>query len=334
MQNNQVRHFVDPHSPSRVNNPHLAVGHRFIIGLASFLFISTNLSFAEKAEAYPIYAQQGYENPREATGRIVCANCHLAQKPVDIEVPQAVLPDTVFEAVIKIPYDQQVQQVLGTGKKGPLNVGAVLVLPEGFKLAPSDRIPEEMKSRIGKLYISPYSETKPNILVVGPVPGKKYSEMVFPILSPDPAKDKSIHYLNYPVYLGANRGRGQVYPNGKKSNNTVYNSPATGKITAITPSATTTTVSIQTATNQTIDEVIPLGPEFIVSVGQNVVADQPLTNNPNVGGFGQGETEIVLQNPARVQGLLAFFTAVVFAQVFLVLKKKQFEKVQLSEMNF
>ncbi len=31
------------------------------------------------------HAQQGYENPREATGRIVCANCHLANKPVDIE---------------------------------------------------------------------------------------------------------------------------------------------------------------------------------------------------------------------------------------------------------
>ena len=29
----------------------------------------------------------------------------LAQKPVEIEVPQAVLPDTVFEAVVSIPYD-------------------------------------------------------------------------------------------------------------------------------------------------------------------------------------------------------------------------------------
>ena len=45
------------------------------------------------SNAYPIFAQQGYENPREATGRIVCANCHLANKPVDIEVPQAVLPE-------------------------------------------------------------------------------------------------------------------------------------------------------------------------------------------------------------------------------------------------
>jgi apocytochrome f len=36
---------------------------------------------------------------------------------VEIEVPQAVLPNTVFEAVLKIPYDQQTTQVLGNGKK-------------------------------------------------------------------------------------------------------------------------------------------------------------------------------------------------------------------------
>ncbi len=74
--------------------------------------------------------------------------------------------------------------------------------------------------------------------------------------------------------------------------------------------------------------------KILVSVGQAVQADQPLTNNPNVGGFGQGETEIVLQNPARLQGLIIFLGFVLIAQVFLVLKKKQFEKVQLSEMNF
>jgi apocytochrome f len=83
-----------------------------------------------------------------------------------------------------------------------------------------------------------------------------------------------------------------------------------------------------------LTETIPAGPEILVKVGQKVTADQPLTSNPNVGGFGQGETEIVLQNPARVLGLIAFFTLVSLAQVFLVLKKKQFEKVQLAEMNF
>ncbi|KAK8921520.1 Apocytochrome f [Platanthera zijinensis] len=58
---------------------------------------------------------QGYENQREATGRIVCAIFHLAKKPVDIEVLQAVLP--FFEAVVRIPYDMQLKKVLANGKR-------------------------------------------------------------------------------------------------------------------------------------------------------------------------------------------------------------------------
>src|SRR6478735_1142961 len=138
--------------------------------LCTQYFIVVGLSFAimNTAEAYPIFAQQNYANPREANGRIVCANCHLAQKPVELEVPQAVLPDTVFEAVVKIPYDKQIKQVVANGKKADLNVGAVLILPEGFEVAPPDRIPEEMKAKVGKLYFQPYTPEKKNILVVGP----------------------------------------------------------------------------------------------------------------------------------------------------------------------
>jgi apocytochrome f len=302
----------------------------------SLVFTLGLTNFASVANAYPIFAQQNYENPREANGRIVCANCHLAQKPVELEVPQAVLPDTVFEAVVKIPYDQQVKQVLGNGKKGDLNVGMVLILPEGFELAPADRVPEEIKKKVGKLFYQPYSPDKKNILVVGPIPGKKYSEMVVPILSPDPAKNKNVSYLKYPIYFGGNRGRGQVYPDGSKSNNTVYNSSVIGKITNIVSldKKGGFEITIETANGDSIVEKIPAGPELIVSQGQSVQPDQPLTNNPNVGGFGQKDVEIVLQNPARIQGLLLFFGTVLLAQVLLVLKKKQFEKVQLAEMNF
>ena len=61
-------------------------------------FSSVVLFFPQQSLAFPIYAQQAYENPREANGRIVCANCHLAQKPVEIEVPQAVLPNKIGRA--------------------------------------------------------------------------------------------------------------------------------------------------------------------------------------------------------------------------------------------
>ena len=71
--------------------------------------IYNNSDIHFKCISHFFFAQQGYENPREATGRIVCANCHLANKPVDIEVPQAVLPDIVFEIVVRIPYDMQLK---------------------------------------------------------------------------------------------------------------------------------------------------------------------------------------------------------------------------------
>nr|YP_010933376.1 apocytochrome f of cytochrome b6/f complex [Streptosarcina arenaria]WKT08834.1 apocytochrome f of cytochrome b6/f complex [Streptosarcina arenaria] len=287
------------------------------------------------SEAYPIFAQQGFENPREATGRIVCANCHLAKRPVDIEVPQAVLPDTVFEAVVKIPYDLQVKQVLGNGKKGGLNVGAVLILPEGFQVAPADRIPPELKSKIGSVAFQPYSEKQKNILVVGPLPGKKYQEIVFPILSPDPSTQKDANFLKYSIHLGANRGRGQVYPDGSKSNNTVYSASASGRVTQILRQQKGGyQVTIETNDGNKVTDLVPAGPELIVSEGEIIKLDQPLTNNPNVGGFGQADAEIVLQSPDRLKGLLVFFVSVVLAQIFLVLKKKQFEKVQIAEMNF
>ena len=238
-----------------------------------FIVIFAALNVTTSADAYPIFAQQNYANPREANGRIVCANCHLAQKPVEIEVPQAVLPDTVFEAVVKIPYDKQIKQVVANGKKGDLNVGAVLILPEGFELAPPERISEEMKAKVGKLYFQPYSPDKKNILVIGPVPGKKYSEMVFPILAPDPSKNKSVSYFKYPIYIGGNRGRGQVYPDGSKSNNTVYTASAVGTISSIDPieGKGGYNISIQTLAGETVTDKIPPGPEVIVKVGDKVV---------------------------------------------------------------
>ena len=285
--------------------------------------------------AYPVFAQQAYESPREATGRIVCANCHLAQKPVELEVPQAVLPDTVFETVVSIPYDTSVKQVTANGQPGPLNVGAVLILPEGFKLAPKERLSDEMKQKTKGVFIQPYSKTKSNILVVGPIAGDKNREIVFPVLSPDPAQNKDVHFLNYPVYVGGNRGRGQVYPSGEKSNNTIFTSSVGGKVSSIEPGEKgKTNVQITVPSGETSTQIVPAGLKLSVKVNDVIKADQPLTYDPNVGGFGQTETEIILQNPNRVKGMIVFFFTVTLAQILLVLKKKQFEKVQAAEMNF
>ena len=304
-----------------------------ILGIVGTIFLP------KMSYAYPVFAQNAYQNPREATGRIVCANCHLAQKPVEIEVPQAVLPDTIFEAVVSVPYDTSVRQVGADGKKkATLNVGAVLILPEGFKLAPKERLSDEIKAKTKGVFVQPYSKDKENILVVGPIAGDKKGqlrEIVFPILSPDPAQNSNVNFLNYPVYVGGNRGRGQVYPTGEKSNNNAYTSKSAGQIISITPTegGKTTDIVVATANGQ-VTESVNSALTLAVKVNDTIKVDQALTLDPNVGGFGQEETEIVLQNPNRVKGMIVFFFTVTLAQILLVLKKKQFEKVQAAEMNF
>ncbi|TYH45286.1 hypothetical protein ES332_D11G254200v1 [Gossypium tomentosum] len=227
---------------------------------------------ASISNAYPIFAQQGYENPRAATGRIV-----------------SILPDTVFEAVVTIPYNMQLKQLLAYSKKGDLNVGVVLILPKGFELAPPDHISPEMKEKIGNLSFQNYRPTKKNILVISP----------------------DVHFLKYHIYVGRNKGRGQIYPNENKSNNIVYNATIIGIIT----------ITDALDGHQVVD-IIPPEPKLLVLEGGSIKLNQPLTINPNMGGFGQGDTEIVLQDPLHVEGLLFFLASIVFAQIFLVLKMK------------
>jgi apocytochrome f len=187
----------------------------------------------QDSSAYPVFAQQNYSNPRAANGKLACANCHLNQKAIEIEAPQAVLPNSVFEVAIKVPYDVSKQQIGANGKNADLNVGGILILPKGFKLAAKSQIPEEVKVKNKGVFISPYSTEFDNIFVVGPIAGKTHQELIFPVVAPDPEKNSDVKYLTYPFYAGGNRGRGQVYPTGEKSNVNVFGATQAGQITEI-----------------------------------------------------------------------------------------------------
>jgi len=306
---------------------------RLLSPLLAALIVGVSVFTAPAASwAYPFWAQQNYDSPREATGKIVCANCHLAKKLTQAEVPQSVLPDSVFKAVVKIPYDTSVPEIGADGSDVPLQVGAVVMLPDGFSLAPQDRWTDDIKEETEGVYFTQYSDDQPNVILVGPIPGDQHQEIVFPILSPDPASDSNIHFGKYSIHVGGNRGRGQVYPTGEKSNNTVFTAPGAGRISAIEAGDNgASVVTITAADGSEANETIPVGPQLLVAVGDEVEAGAALTNDPNVGGFGQLDTEVVLQNPVRIYGLLAFFAAVALAQIMLVLKKKQIEKVQAAE---
>lgn len=260
--------------------------------IKAFAIFAISALFSDSVNAFPIYAQQAYANPREANGRIVCANCHLANKAVEIETPQSVLPNSVFEASVLIPYKDGTKQVLASGDKGGLNVGAVVILPEGFKLAPKDKVSNELKEKNKGVYISPYSAKVDNILVVGPIAGDQHREIDFPVIAPDPSTDKNVNFIKYPIYVGANRGRGQINPTGDKTNNNMIVATSAGKVTNIeTLEKGGYNVEIQTVKGDNIVQSVPKGLELSVKTGQTLGSDEPITRDPNVGGFGQSETE-------------------------------------------
>jgi apocytochrome f len=308
--------------------------NKFFKSLLFALTIAFGLG-VQDSSAYPVFEQQNYSNPLAANGKLACANCHLNQKAIEIEAPQAVLPNSVFEVEIKVPYDTSKQQIGANGKKADLNVGGILILPKGFKLAAKGQIPEEVKAKNKGVFISPYSTEFDNIFVVGPIAGKTHQELIFPVVAPDPEKNSDIKYLTYPIHAGGNRGRGQVYPTGEKSNVNVFAATQAGQITEITTSEKgESTVIIVNSNGTKTSQTVPIGLNLIVKSGDIVQTEQALNTDPNVGGFGQEDSEIVLQNPIRIIGYLAFCLCALVTQILLVLKKKQFEKVQAAELNF
>ena len=311
--------------------------NKFFKSILFTLMIAISLfSFCiENSSAYPVFAQQGYSNPRAANGKLACANCHLNQKAIEIEAPQAVLPNSLFEIEVKVPYDTTRKQVGANGKKADLNVGGIVILPKGFKLAGKKETSEAFKKKYKGVFISPYSTEFDNILVVGPIAGKTHQELVFPVIAPDPEKDSDVKYLTYPLYAGGNRGRGQVYPTGEKSNVNAFGALQAGQISDVTKGEKgESKVTIIDKNGNEQSQIIPAGLELTIKKGDLVKMEQALNVDPNAGGFGQEETEIVLQKSVRIIGYLAFCLSVLLTQILLILKKKQFEKVQAAELNF
>merc|ERR1712216_220403 len=271
-------------------------------------------TMADSAGAYPIFAQQNYKNPVEYNGKVVCSNCHLQKKSISVKMPHEVLPDTIFKVNVHVQAKYDIKrQPDASGNLVEMNVGAVVALPEGFKLAPRDRLPKSLKKEMKGLAWA------------------QYSNLILPVLAGDPSKDKEVHFGKLESVTGGNRGRGQVYPAGNVSNNNEFQAPAAGTITAIEGDKTKRTVSIVKADGSTVTQEILAGATMIVDVGQTVGKGQALTTNPNVGGFGQEDHDIILQDPNRVYASMALIFSFFISQLSFVLKKKQFEKVQLAE---
>jgi len=155
------------------------------------------------------------------------------------------------------------------------------------------------------------------------------------VLAPIP-DGKEIIFGKEEFSIGVNRGRGQIYPDGTLTNNNVYKAKESGTVKSVTSvmDGDPPVEKFQITVDSPKGEYVVLtgaGADVIVLPGDKVEKDGQLTTNPNVGGFGQDERDIVLQSVDRENATLALMFAFFIAQLAFVLKKKQFEKVQLAE---
>ena len=81
------------------------------------------------------------------------------------------------------------------------------------------------------------------------------------------------------MHIGGNRGRGQVYPTGDKSNNVIFTSSSAGTINSIeTIEDGSYQINIENENGDIVTEAVPVGPKLIVKEQDQINAGDPLTN--------------------------------------------------------
>ena len=163
-------------------------------------------------------------------------------------------------------------------------------------------------------------------LVAGPIPAGEYTTLPVALQPSDVALQGS-----FTIYLGANRGRGQAYPNGAASNLVSYRWDDTGMVTGRCFRSKRLGVSCWTrgyAWRLHLQSV-GVGHAIRPIAGLRAVRDEGGVFDVvvNVGGFGQTEEQLVLQSRVRINAGLTLLALGVYTQLALVLKKKQFERL-------
>lgn len=278
------------------------------------------LLLPRQAWAFPAFAQQLYASPIDATGKAVCSNCHLAEAPIRLSGPSAVFASSIFDLLIEIPTLLSAQQVSPSGDPVALNVGGVVVLPEGFGKAQS----------ADSNAFEPFSAAEPSAYVFGPLPAADYATAVLSVLTPADASS-----LSYPLVVAGNRGRGQLYPDGSPSNNGGFRSACSGWTGRVHISREGTNLACWTQQATLQLTRLPAGVDLIgrrsCQLGARISIDTVLASNPNVGGVGQSEVSLVLQSRQRLGYYVQVVAAIAATQLALVLKKKQYERFRLGQ---
>ena len=195
-----------------------------------------------------------------------------------------------------------------------MNVGLVLCFPNAVSVL----------SRTQVLWEAWRQQTA--AVTAGPISASKFSTVpvafqVDPLAQPGTVT----------LYLGANRGRGQAYPNGDISNVVVSRSEAVGLCPGRCRFAKRLGISCWTRSMmwRMHMQLVGVGHAISPTSGLRAFGDESVALDAvlNVGGFGQTDEQFVIQSESRIFAGLAFLLAGTSSQLALVVKKKQYERV-------
>lgn len=134
------------------------------------------------------------------------------------------------------------------------------------------------------------------------------------------------------LYIGANRGRGQLYPDGSLSNLTLRKAEVNGMCFGVTYLVKRygSVVHFVHASGVKLVHLLP-GQAVEPFIGPRMPsqAETLVGRTLNLGGFGLGEVALSIQSPANLKRFIAIMALLQVTQLLLLNKKKQYERIFL-----
>jgi apocytochrome f len=223
-----------------------------------------------------------------------------------------VFPGAATEAHIAVPTKRTNAQIRSDGSCGPLQVGMVVVIGDGIRVTDPQWVT--------------WSSQLASAVALGPVSSQAFATQTVSLTLDE------LGVGTRSLYLGANRGRGQLYPDGSLSNLTLRKAEVSSICTGVSYLVKRygSVVHLVHGSGVKLVHLLPgqavepvVGPRMLSQV------DTLLGRTLNLGGFGLGEVALSIQSPDNLKRFLSLMVLLQITQLLLLNKKKQYERLYL-----
>ena len=277
----------------------LTIAGCYYIGLSRLVVTFTWAAVMWAGTSYPVFAQSLFSVPREVTGKIVCSNCHLSSRDVTFSAPALCISGKIVEGVIRIPVLLTNAALQSDGSVGKLQLGGLVLLDESAGDV-SASVELSQWSQVDSL----------GRYVFGPIDSYTGTGVVISWRAP-----KAWSGMSKTFYVAANRGRGQIYPDGSLSNLAGWKVPTAvsayglsiSTVVCYQPKRYGSVVSLTTTRGTYLLRATTGQPVLrSLSLKTNVPAEANIGAYINLGGFGQTEQTLSFQQPTQVDTFVGY----------------------------